>query len=190
MATGGRVAGSTARLLFTAFLTYLFIWLPIGEKNSAMLWFAQDLSTAHLFLRIVWIASPLPAAGLAMVCALIYAAWTVRTRRGRLTTTFILPPIATIVLFVLMYQYPQASFRHAGEPRPDFVVRVWDRRRPGISFSARGDGHARRTTRDRDVRVDVSDRQFRLRHPTISVSIRSAAIRRDRTPANVGEIWR
>ena len=128
------VGGLAARLLFTAFLTYLFIWLPIGEKNSAMLWFAQDLSTAHLFLRIVWIASPLPAAILAIVCVLIYAAWTVRTRRGRLTTTFILPLIATVVLFVLMYQYPQASFRRAGEPRPDFVVRVWDGAAPEYRF--------------------------------------------------------
>jgi hypothetical protein len=123
----GVVLGLAARLIFTAFLTYLFIWLPIDSRNSAMLWFAQDLSTAHLFLRIVWIASPVPALVLALVCAVVYAAWTVRTRRGRLTTTVVFPTIATCALFVLMYQYPDAAIRHAGERRPDFVVRVWDR---------------------------------------------------------------
>ena len=119
------VAGVVARLCFLAMLAFLFVWLPLDAKGTPSVWFAQDLSEAPLFLRIVWFASPAPAVVLGLLCLTAYLAVTVRRRRARLTTTALLPGLATIVLFVLMYQFPDAGIRTLGRSRPDFVVRAW-----------------------------------------------------------------
>ncbi len=129
-------AGLLARLLFAAVLAYLFVWIPLTWRETTDgRWFAQDISTAPLFFRIVWLASPVPSWALGGLCAGAYVAWTVRRRRARFVTTIVLPAVATAALFVLMYQFPAAAIRRIGKSRPAFATLVWRADQPEHRFT-------------------------------------------------------
>lgn len=117
--------GLAARLLFAGCVGFLFVVVPLRLKGTWDNWFVQDLAQSFRFLQLVWGYSPLVAVGLGLLCVWAYVRWTVRRRQARLTTTVILPGLATFLLFLLLYHFPHLSLRGMSGVRPDFVTRVW-----------------------------------------------------------------
>jgi DNA-binding beta-propeller fold protein YncE len=119
------VVGAAVRVLFAAFVGFLFVVVPLRLKGTWDNWFVQDLAQSPRFLQLVWGYSPLAAVALGAMCAWAYLRWTVRRRQARLTTTVLLPGVATFLLFLLLYHFPHLSLRGPRGVRPDFVTQVW-----------------------------------------------------------------
>jgi DNA-binding beta-propeller fold protein YncE len=128
------LVGFAGRLLVTALLGYLYVVFPILCKGTINNWFCENLRAVPRFVGMLWFSSPAAAIVLGLACAAAYVWWTVRRRKGRLSTTVIFPCVATFALFLLLYQYPSSALRGITGTRPEFVARVWTASHPDFRY--------------------------------------------------------
>lgn|GEM_PF-2678508 len=121
-------AGLAGRCLFLTALAYLFFGMTLRAKGTPAI-FTHWIGLWPGHALFCWRASPLPAACAGGLLILVYARLTIRRRLFRLSTTVLLPGLATLLLFGLFYFYPASPLRTWGERRPPAVERIFPHER-------------------------------------------------------------
>ena len=150
---GHVLLGLALRLLFVAALFYLFVWETLALKNTPDI-VIPLVSKWPFVAEIAWAASPGPAIVLGAVLVGCYLLLTVRWGLFRLTTSALLPGVATLGLFQLFYFHPTSPLRLRSYERPAAVERVFPHARHG---DLRGVVAARDLRYPREVYVHPQD---------------------------------
>ena len=149
-------AGLAGRCFFLAALAYLFFWMTLRAKGTPSI-FTHVIGLWPGLVLICWRASPLPAALAGVLLVLAYVLLTVRRRLCRLTTTVLLPGLATALLFRLFYFHPVSPLRTWGQRPPSAVEQVFPNERyAGLDLALGG----ARSFFARDLYVAPDDEWF------------------------------
>lgn len=118
------VLGLVARLAFIGGCYYLLIWRYMQYKYEVDI-IVAGLVDWPLVGRMLWQASPLLAGLLAIPLLVAHGVLTCRYRLFRLTTVVLLPTLATVLLFRVLYFHPASGWRGIGGQRPSDVQKVF-----------------------------------------------------------------
>ena len=146
-------AGWAVRCLSLAAYCAVFLGLTLRARGTSDIHIPLIRLWPYL-ARICWQASPLPAACAAVLILLLYGMLTVRRRLFRLSTTVLLPALATLMLFRLLYFHPASPLRTLGRRRPAAVEQLLPQPRYAGLESAFG---AERFRFSRDLYVAPDD---------------------------------